>query len=121
MDEKRTGGEVNSARRGDPGRSTQSQERAAPGEAGGSMDNLYTQAAETARNVADQASDLARQAYHQGEQYVQEGRRRYPQAERYYRDGTRIVEHQVQESPWLALLLAGAVGYVLALVVHGRD
>jgi ElaB/YqjD/DUF883 family membrane-anchored ribosome-binding protein len=85
------------------------------------MDNFYTQATEAARTVADQASDLARQAYQEGERYVQEGRRRYPQAERYYRDGTRLVEHQVQESPWLALLLAGAVGYVMALLVHGRD
>jgi ElaB/YqjD/DUF883 family membrane-anchored ribosome-binding protein len=109
------------ASRGAPVGDTQSQRRAEPGEAEGGVENLYTSATDAVRDVAEQASDLARQAYRQGEQYVQEGRRRYPQAERYYRDSARMVEQQVHESPWLALLLAGTIGYVFALLVHGRD
>jgi ElaB/YqjD/DUF883 family membrane-anchored ribosome-binding protein len=112
MSEKRTTGDVS---RGAP----EKQAGSAANE--GSVENFYAQATDAARTVADQASGLARQAYREGEHYIQEGRRRYPQAESYYRDGTHLVEQQVHASPWLALLLAGAVGYVFALLVHGRD
>lgn len=96
-------------------------------EAGGTVENLVGQAKDAARTVADQASELADQAYdsgrryvEQGRRYVDEGRQRYPEAERYYRDGTEMVSRRVEESPLAAIMIAGAVGYVLALLLHRR-
>ena len=39
----------------------------------------------------------------------------------YIRQGTDTVSHKVEENPLVALLIAGAVGYGLALLIHGRS
>jgi ElaB/YqjD/DUF883 family membrane-anchored ribosome-binding protein len=70
-------------------------------------------------DVAGSASKVAHDAYSQGERYVRQARERYPEAERYYQEGRRVVSQQVTESPWLALFVAGAVGYGLAWLIHG--
>jgi ElaB/YqjD/DUF883 family membrane-anchored ribosome-binding protein len=46
-------------------------------------------------------------------------RERYPEAERSYRAGRRAVEAWVTENPWPSVLMAGAVGYGLAWMIHG--
>ncbi len=74
---------------------------------------------ETLGNVSETVPASAREAYSQGKRFVRQVRDRYPEAERYYRAGGRTVEQRVTESPWLSLLVAGAVGYGLAWLVHG--
>ena len=86
----------------------------------GAAQQAYGQAKDVVRDYADQATDVAGRVADQGRRYVEEGRRRYPEAERYVQDGRRVVSRQVEESPIAALLIAGAVGYVMALLVHGR-
>lgn len=75
-------------------------------EAQGQAENLAGQARDGLRDAADTAIDYAEDAYERG---------RYAA-----RHGARTVTHAVEETPLLALLLAGAVGYGLALLVHGR-
>ena len=75
-------------------------------EAQGSAENLYGQAKDTVRHVADDAADYAEDAYENGGHYLRQGR--------------RAVSHQVEESPLVALMIAGAVGYGLALLIHSR-
>lgn len=78
-------------------------------EAQGQAESLAGQARDGLRDAADTADtaiDYAEDAYERGRH-----------AARY---GTRTVTHAVEETPLLALLLAGAVGYGLALLVHGR-
>ena len=75
-------------------------------EAQGSAENLYGQAKDTVRRVSDEGGHYAEDAYeHAGD---------------YARRGTRAVAQQVEESPIVALLIAGAVGYGLALLMHTR-
>lgn len=38
----------------------------------------------------------------------------------YYRRGQKAVTRQVEENPLLALLAAGAIGYLAALLIHRR-
>jgi len=74
---------------------------------------------ETLGNVSETVPAGAREAYDQGKRFVRQVRERYPQAERYYRSSGRMVEQRITERPWLSLLVAGAVGYGLAWLVHG--
>jgi ElaB/YqjD/DUF883 family membrane-anchored ribosome-binding protein len=78
------------------------------------------QAEEMVRHVADQASTFARNTYKRGEHYVQEGRRRLPETERYYREVRSAIVHPVETHPVSALIIAGAIGYGLAWLIHGR-
>lgn len=87
----------------------------------GSVQNALGGAKEAISEVADQASGVAGDVYERGRRYVEEGRQRYPEAERAYRDGAAAVRGQVQEAPLLALVTAGAVGFLLALLVTRRD
>ena len=75
-------------------------------EAQGEAQDAYGQAKDTLRNVADDAADYAGDAYDRGSAYL--------------RDGSRVVGSRVEENPLVALLIAGAVGYGLALLLHGR-
>jgi ElaB/YqjD/DUF883 family membrane-anchored ribosome-binding protein len=82
-------------------------------------EQLLDQVREAMSDVAGSASKVAHEAYSQGERYVRQARVRYPEAERYYQEGRRVVSQQVAESPWVALLVAGAIGYGLAWLIHG--
>jgi ElaB/YqjD/DUF883 family membrane-anchored ribosome-binding protein len=108
------------------------QSRATPQTEGGagrretSGEGLVDQARETVRNVADSASGMARDAYDKGARYVREGLDRYPEAgryldegRRYVDEGARAVSRPVEENPLLAILIAGAAGYLLAYLIHG--
>lgn len=96
-------------------------------EAEGTVENLVGQAKDAARQVADQASEVAgqvadrgREYLDQGRRYLDEGRQRYPEAERYYREGTAMVRGHITDSPVAAMLVAGAIGYLIALLIHRR-
>jgi ElaB/YqjD/DUF883 family membrane-anchored ribosome-binding protein len=71
-------------------------------------------------DVTESGSGAAREVYSQGQHYVRQASARYPEAERYYQDGSRAISQQVAETPWLSLAVAGAVGYGLAWMIHGR-
>ncbi len=87
----------------------------------GKAESLVGQAKDAARDVADTASDYLDDAVERGKDFIQEGRRRLPDAaESYYRDGTSVVRGQVADNPLAALVVAGTVGYLLALLLHRR-
>ena len=99
------GGRVQSAV-GDAAGSTRSSVEGRYREAEGRAQDAYGQAKDTLRGVADNVTDYAGDAYDRGGSYV--------------REGTRAVESRVEENPLIALMIAGAVGYGLALLLHGR-
>ncbi|TDR93450.1 CsbD family protein [Enterovirga rhinocerotis] len=108
-------------------------------QAKGAVQNAYGQAKDTAReyvdrakdqagDYADQARDVADRVVDEGRRYIDEGRRyvddgleRYQDAAgRSLREGREAVSRQVEQSPLAAMLIAGAVGYALALLIHSR-
>ncbi|TXM93718.1 CsbD family protein [Methylobacterium sp. WL116] len=104
-------------------------------EAGGKTQEAYGQAKDTVRNVADEAGDRAQEAYGQAEDAYGQARSKlrdvadnvtdyasdaYDRRGDYLRDGRQAVSSRVEENPLIALVLAGAVGYGLALLLHGR-
>jgi sporulation protein YlmC with PRC-barrel domain len=86
---------------------------------GGSPESLVDQARNTAADLAGRASDVAREAYDQGQQYVLQASDRYPEAQRYYQRATQAIEHQITESPLVSLLAVGAVGLGMAWIIGG--
>jgi len=117
---------------GNQGPTGNPQARANPQAKGGASrpesagEGLVDQARETVRDAADTASSLARDAYETGARYVREGLDRYPEAGRYLdeggryiSEGSRAVSRPVEENPLLAVLMAGAAGYLLAYLIHG--
>ena len=119
MDENRITGaakELDGKVQGAVGDLTDDRETQAKGtanEAKGAVENLYGQAKDAVRDVADQAGGIAKDA-------VGQGRRAFPDAERTYRRGADTVTDYAKESPLMLAALAGAVGYLLAMVIHGR-
>ena len=85
-----------------------------------STEHLLDQVREALHDVADQASGAVSDAYKRGEHYARQAREQYPEAERYIREGQRAVTHRVAESPLLSLVVAGAIGYALAWMIHGQ-
>jgi ElaB/YqjD/DUF883 family membrane-anchored ribosome-binding protein len=85
-----------------------------------STEHLLDQVREALHDVADQASGAASDAYNRGEHYARQAREQYPEAERYIREGQRAVTHRMAENPLLSLVVAGAIGYALAWMVHGQ-
>ena len=73
----------------------------------GKGQNYYGQAKDGLSSAADTVTDYANQAY----------RTAGPQAER----GTQLVRDRVGDNPLTAVILAGAIGYLLALAIHGRN
>jgi uncharacterized protein YjbJ (UPF0337 family) len=72
-------------------------------EAAGSVQNLYGQAKEAARDAGDAAVNYAKDAYEHGGDTL--------------RDGSQAVAKRVQENPLGALLIAGGIGFALALLM----
>ena len=80
---------------------------------------MVGQATEAVRNVAESASDLAQDTYERGTRSVREGLGRYPEAGRYLSEGSRALSRPIEQNPLLAILAAGALGYLLAYLIHG--
>lgn len=104
-------------------------------EVAGKGQNILGQAKDAVSNVASSASDIAQDAYNNPGRYVdhaQDALRSaagsatdlaqdaYNDPGRYLRQGGDVLQQQVEENPLVALLVAGAVGYGLALLIHGR-
>jgi len=72
-------------------------------EAEGTVQHLYGQAKDTARDAGEAAVNYAKDAYeHSGETL---------------RDGSQAVAKRVQDNPLGALLIAGGIGFALALLM----
>ena len=84
----------------------------------GTAEGVVDQATEAVRNVAESASDLARDTYETGARYVREGLDRYPEAGRSIREGSRAVSRPSEQYPLAAVLLFGAFGYLVGYL-HG--
>ncbi len=78
----------------------------ATAEAGGTIQDVATQ---TGRQVADTAV----RTYEQGAQTAEYLRKQGAQAAGY-------VSRSTAEKPWIGLLIAGAIGYVIAYAIHAR-
>jgi uncharacterized protein YjbJ (UPF0337 family) len=72
-------------------------------EAAGSVQNLYGQAKDAARDAGDAAVNYAKGAYEQSGETL--------------RDGSQVLAKRVQENPLGALLIAGGIGFALALMM----
>jgi hypothetical protein len=66
------------------------------------------------------AYETARESYDEVRDYARQARERYPEAERSYRAGRRTVEEWVIDHPLPSLLIAGAIGYGLAWMIHSE-
>ncbi|MEL6063001.1 MULTISPECIES: CsbD family protein [unclassified Methylobacterium] len=72
----------------------------------GAAENIYGQTKDGVRDAADAAYDFAEDTYERGGRAL--------------RRGTREVSHQVSDYPLASLLIAGAVGFGLGLLVSAR-
>jgi uncharacterized protein YjbJ (UPF0337 family) len=72
-------------------------------EAAGTVQNLYGQAKDAARDAGDAAAGYAKDAYeNSGETF---------------REGSEVVAKKVQDNPLGALLIAGGIGFALAMLM----
>lgn len=102
-----------------PASSSQSREAQSQAEQEAAED-LLDQVREALQDVAQTASGTVREAYRDGRRYVRRAHERYPEAERYYHKGRQAVQQRAAENPLFSLLMAGAVGYALAWMIHGE-
>lgn len=72
-------------------------------EAAGTVQNLYGQAKDAAREAGETAANCARDAYEAGGDTL--------------RDGSQTLARKVQDNPLGALLVAGGIGFALALLM----
>ncbi len=72
-------------------------------EASGTVQNLYGQAKDVARDATDAAVGYAKDAYENGGDTL--------------RDGSQAVARKVQDNPLGAMLVAGGIGFALALLM----
>jgi len=77
--------------------------------------------AHQARDAGAMASDLAQDAYEQGQRMARRVGERYPQVRRYYERGTQTISRQVADAPLVSLLAVGAVGFALAWMMSGSQ
>ncbi|MCW6509433.1 DUF883 family protein [Lichenifustis flavocetrariae] len=75
-------------------------------EVAGKSQSLYGQAKEGLRDAADTVSDYAEETYDRGSRYLQQS--------------ARSVEGQINQHPLTGLVLAGAAGFLIGLVVSQR-
>ncbi|MBB4374990.1 uncharacterized protein YjbJ (UPF0337 family) [Bradyrhizobium sp. cir1] len=72
-------------------------------EAAGTVQNLYGQAKDAVRDAADTATSYAKDAYENSGDT--------------FRDGTQALSKKVRDNPLGALLVAGGIGFALALLM----
>lgn len=83
------------------------------------FEEFLQQSKEQIQGIARKASDAAQVHYDQSRRYVHDVSERYPQIERTFREGSQTISQKVTESRFLSVVLAGAVGYALAWMIHG--
>jgi uncharacterized protein YjbJ (UPF0337 family) len=72
-------------------------------EAAGTVQNLYGQAKDAVRDATDTATSYAKDAYQNSGDT--------------FRDGSQALSRKVQDNPLGALLVAGGIGFALALLM----
>jgi uncharacterized protein YjbJ (UPF0337 family) len=88
---------------GDLAGNAQTQAAGRAREATGTVQNLYGQAKDAARDAGDAAASYAKDAYeNSGETF---------------REGSEAVARKVQDNPLGALLIAGGIGFALAMLM----
>ena len=88
---------------GDATGNAQTQAAGRTREAAGTVQNLYGQAKDAARDASEAAVGYAKDVYANRNETL--------------RDGTEAVAKRVQEQPLGALLIAGGIGFALALLM----
>jgi uncharacterized protein YjbJ (UPF0337 family) len=96
------GGKVEGAL-GDISGDAKSQAAGRASEAAGTVQNLYGQAKDAARDVTDAAAGYAKDAYENSGDTL--------------RDGSQAVAKTVRNNPLGSLLIAGGIGFALALLM----
>ncbi|WP_262269557.1 hypothetical protein [Microvirga yunnanensis] len=86
----------------------------------GSTEQVLDQVREALNDIAESASEAAGTVYDRGKGYVRQAGEQYPQAERYIREGQSLVGRYTTGNPLLALVVAGALGYAMAWMIHGE-
>jgi hypothetical protein len=86
----------------------------------GSTEQVLDQVREALNDIAESASEAAGSVYSYSERYAQHVGAQYSQAQHYVREGQRLVSRQTTGNPLLSLFVAGALGYVLAWMIHGE-
>src|SRR5260370_35656383 len=81
----------------------QAEARGRGGEAAGTVQKLYGQAKDAARDAGDAAVSYARDAYENSGDT--------------FREGSEVVAKKVQDNPLGALLVAGGIGFALAMLM----
>jgi uncharacterized protein YjbJ (UPF0337 family) len=76
-------------------------------EAAGTVQNLYGQAKDVARDAGEAAVGYAKDTYKDA----------YANSSQSFRDGSQAVAKSVQDRPLGALLIAGGIGFVLAMLM----
>jgi uncharacterized protein YjbJ (UPF0337 family) len=96
------GGKVEGAL-GDIAGDAKTQAAGRAGEAAGTVQNLYGQAKDAARDATDAAVSYVKDAHgNSGETF---------------RDGSQAIAKKVQDNPLSSLLIAGGIGFALALLM----
>ena len=88
---------------GDLASDTQTQASGKAREAAGSVQNLYGQAKDAVRDAGETAAGYAKDAYDKPAETL--------------RDGSQAIAQKVQDNPMGALLVAGGIGFALALLM----
>lgn len=88
---------------GDVAGDAQTQASGKAREAAGTVQNLYGQAKDAVRDAADTATSYAKDAYENSGDTL--------------RDGSQALSKKVQDNPLGALLVAGGIGFALALLM----
>ncbi|HVL70978.1 MAG TPA: CsbD family protein [Beijerinckiaceae bacterium] len=86
-------------------------------QAEGAVENYAGQARDAVREYAGEAAAYAGEAYERGRRTVRRQWDRY-EPDRYLREGRQVVRRQVETHPLVSILIAGAVGYLLAYLIH---
>jgi uncharacterized protein YjbJ (UPF0337 family) len=88
---------------GDMAGDAQTQASGRAREAAGTVQNLYGQAKDAVRDAADTATSYAKDAYDNSGDTL--------------RDGSQAISQKVKDNPLGALLVAGGIGFALALLM----
>ncbi len=81
-------------------------------------DGIIDQVTGSAQNAYGSVKDAASQIASEAPRYLDDA---LDSGQRYYRQGSQAVREQFGSVPVTEILLAGAAGYFLAWLIHGRD